>query len=292
MSGGYQSDTNLGDLTFAGDFPIENSLGGYGETTGAGDDYALTLDPPITQYRTGMSLQVRFNHANMGAATLDVDGQGAVPILKSMGMLLEADDLNTTHIYNLIYTGASFQAGVPVRLTGGESALGNPFANGHVLQSTTAGVRSWRAANSRLFTSYGTISAGGDLNENNLGSAYNMPAGTLSGDQALEINISGNFQNATGDKTLRVYLGAEVILTYASNLTGGWSIRIVGGRFNTDTFKGEAAIIHAGVDTDVQVVQTAGLQMDTTDQLIRITHQNANVGGLLNRFSFIIRHLV
>ena len=40
---GYQSDINLQDITFVGDFPIEHSIGGYGETTGATDDYAEGL---------------------------------------------------------------------------------------------------------------------------------------------------------------------------------------------------------------------------------------------------------
>ena len=109
---GYQSDINLQDITFVGDFPIEHSIGGYGETTGATDDYALVLDPPISQYRVGMHLQVKFNHANGGTGTLDVDGKGAVPLMKIVnGALADLDpnDLNDTLIYDLIFDGICFQ---------------------------------------------------------------------------------------------------------------------------------------------------------------------------------------
>ncbi len=122
-----------------------------------------------------------------------------------------------------------------------------------------------------------------------------MPAAqlnVLAGTQALEINISGVFLNALGNKTLRVYIGIEEVFTYTSNIAGHWSIRILGGRFNTDTFKGEATIIHAGLATS-SVIQTSNLDLDTTDQLIRITHQNAvSALGQLNRFTFMVRHIV
>jgi len=109
---GYQSDVNLQDLTFVGDFPIEHSIGGYGETTGATDDYAVVLDPPISQYRVGMRLQMKFNHANGGVSTLNVDGKGAVPLMKVVNEALDdlnPNDLNTTLVYDLIFDGICFQ---------------------------------------------------------------------------------------------------------------------------------------------------------------------------------------
>ena len=494
---GYQSDINLQDLTFVGDFPIEHSIGGYGETTGATDDYDLVLDPFITQYRVGMHLQAKFNHANGGVSTIDVDAKGAVPLMKIInGALVDLDpnDLNDTLIYDLVYDGVCFQvvtgikpqipvaseaeagiaeiatqaevdagadntkivtpqkllqfvsdkitglwdnkgffdcstnpnypaglsgdaytvsvggkiggaAGIVVEprdvfycvndnpggdqatvgadwgiiqsnlvqateiiagiaeiatqaevnagaddlrmitalklkllldgrnatevltglaeiatqaevntggddnrivtplklavklaaeLAGKEDAFGNPTVNGQVLQSTVAGVRSWRNVNKRLFTNYGTWGGSLGTGENDFGNTYTMPAGTLSGSGSLEINIGGNIQGGAGNKTLRVYIGNEVIFTYTTNIVGSWSIRIVGGRFNTDIFKGEASLMHSSVAPgSIQNIQTANLDMDTTSQLIRITHQNA-VSGLaqLNRFSFLIRHLV
>lgn len=494
---GYQSDLNLQDIEFVGDFPLEHNLGGYGETTGATDDYVLTLDPAISQYRVGMHFQVKFNHANGGVSTLNVDTQGATPLMKPVGGILkdlDPNDLNTTSVYDIIYDGVCLQvvtgidpalpnaseaqpgiaeiatqaevdagadntkivtpqkllqfvsdkitglwenkgffdcstnpnypaavsgdaytvsvagkiggaAGIDVEvrdvfycindnpggdqatvggdwgiiqsnlvqateviagiaeiatqaevnaglddmrlvtalklktlldgrnatevqtglaeiatqaevntggddsrfvtplklavkiaaeLAGKEDFLGNPSTNGYVLQSTIAGVRSWRATNRRLFTNYGTWGGSLGTGENDFGNTYTMPAGTLTGSGSLEINISGNFQLPQGNITLRVYIGNEVIFTYTGNIPGNWSIKIVGGRFNTNIFKGEAVLNHSNIAPGaVQIIQTAALAMDTTSQLIRITHQNA-VSGLaqLNRSTFLIRHLV
>ena len=113
-TGGYTSDVNLNDINYVGDFPAENSLGGAGSTTGGTDDYALALTPALTQpYRQGLLLQVKFNHLNTGNSTLNVDGKGAVPIMKITGagtlVNVEPNDLNTTTHYILAYDGTCFQ---------------------------------------------------------------------------------------------------------------------------------------------------------------------------------------
>ena len=417
---GYQSDINLDNLRFVGDFPIEHSIGGYGQTSGVNDAYSVQLQPAISQYRVGMPLQIQFHHSNTGAATLNVNDRGAIPLVKIAGDTLtplQANDLNTVSMYMLLYDGTHFQvvsglslpspaaseatpgtasiatnaeahAGInntkiitalklrnvlnslitsetdvgmsevatqietnegmddvrmvtplklrtlldirdahegqtglaelatqvevddgmddsrivtPLKLavklaselTAKEDTLGNPVFDGWVLQSTVAGIRSWRPTNRRLFTNYGTHSGSLGTDENDLGAAYNMPSGTLSGNESLEINISGTIQGGAGNKTLRVYMGNEVICTYSTNVVGDWSIRIVGGRFTTDIFKGEACIVHTGLPPSVQHIQTVGLDMDATDQLIRITHQN-EISALaqVSLFSFLIRQLI
>ncbi len=113
-TGGYTSDVNLNNIKYVGDFPAENDLGGAGSTTGGTDDYELALTPALTQpYRLGLLLEVKFNHLNAGSSTLNVDGKGAVPIMKITGAgtltNVEANDLNTNVHYLLIYDGACFQ---------------------------------------------------------------------------------------------------------------------------------------------------------------------------------------
>ena len=111
--GGYSSDVNLNDLNYVGDFPVENSLGGFGVTTGGTDDYVLGLDPALKNaYRQGLSIQVKFNHGNTGVSTININGKGAVPIMKAMnGVLvdLSADDLGTINHYLLLFDGTCFQ---------------------------------------------------------------------------------------------------------------------------------------------------------------------------------------
>jgi len=109
--GGYQSDVNLNDINFVGDFPIDHSIGGFGVTTGV-DDYLLALTPAILQYRPGLPLEVRFSQPNTGAVTINVDGRGIISIKKIVaGVLvnLEAGDLTNDKIYILIYDGVVFQ---------------------------------------------------------------------------------------------------------------------------------------------------------------------------------------
>lgn len=492
---GYQSDINLQNITFVGDFPIEHSIGGYGETTGATDDYAVALDPPISQYRVGMHLQIKFNHANAGVSTLDADSKGAIPLMKIVGGILvdlASNDLNTTGVYDLIYDGICFQvvtgikgdvpqaseveagiaeiatqaevdagldntrivtpqkllqfvsnkitglwenkgffdcstnpnypagqsgdaytvsvggkiggaAGVDVEPrdvfycindnpggdqatvgadwgiiqsnlvqateviagiaeiatqaevntgaddirivtalklknlldgrnatelqaglaeiatqaevnTGGddsrivtplklavrlvaalatkEDAFGNPSTDGFILQSTAAGVRSWRNINKRLHTNYGTWGMLFQTVETDLGSTYILPAGTLTGSGSLEINLMGSF-NAGVSKTIRLRMGNEIIFSYTTTQGGNFTLHIVGGRFNTNIFKGQYTFIFSGNDAIAGGIQTASLGMDTTNQLIRFTAEHAavQIGGT-NRFTFMIRHIV
>ncbi len=111
--GGYSSDVNLNDLNYVGDFPVENSLGGFGVTTGGTDDYVLELDPALKNaYRQGLSIQVKFNHGNSGVSTININGKGAVPIMKAVnGVLVDlaADDLGTINHYLLLFDGTCFQ---------------------------------------------------------------------------------------------------------------------------------------------------------------------------------------
>lgn len=109
--GGYQSDTNLNDINYVGDFPIEHSLGGFGIATGV-NDYLLDLTPNITDYREGLPLEVRFSQPNTANSTINVDGHGVKVIKKiASGALvnLEAGDLTSDKIYLLIYDGTFFQ---------------------------------------------------------------------------------------------------------------------------------------------------------------------------------------
>ncbi len=114
--GGYQSDVNLQDIGFVGDFPIENSLGGFGITTGNSDDFELALDPPLTEYRIGLELQIRFNHPNAGDARINVNQLGVIPLMKVVDGILEdlkPGDLDIVRLYTLKFDGACFQVDVP-----------------------------------------------------------------------------------------------------------------------------------------------------------------------------------
>lgn len=116
MNGGYQSDIRFSfkDVQGEDNLPVQNSLGGYGVTTGANENvYELALDPSLTRaYEAGLPLEVQFHATNTNAATLDIDEQGAVPLKKFNGetlIPLENGELKTYVVYKLVFDGDCFQ---------------------------------------------------------------------------------------------------------------------------------------------------------------------------------------
>lgn len=124
--GGYQSDFRIEDVRGEENLPLENSLGGYGVTTGADDNvYQLSLDPPLTkEYEAGLPIELRFHNSNTDASTLNIDKQGAVPLKKFDGQSLvplATGDLKTDLVYKLVFDGACFQVLTGISLPSGIS---------------------------------------------------------------------------------------------------------------------------------------------------------------------------
>ncbi len=108
----------IGDGLRQGGFAIPNfsdvqrQAFGYGTAGGTADALTLTLSPPLLAYTGGVSVEFRASANNTGAATLDVNGLGAVNILKQVGgalVALEADDLVNGLIYKVTHDGTQFQ---------------------------------------------------------------------------------------------------------------------------------------------------------------------------------------
>lgn len=134
---GYQSDITINEFNIEENFPIEQSLGGFGVTTGTQENvYELALTPKLTKpYEPGLQLQVRFHQVNTDAAVINVDGLGEVPLVKPFCkeedvdgrshstkrkkavkttevaslVPLEANELSPELHYILLYNGTSFQ---------------------------------------------------------------------------------------------------------------------------------------------------------------------------------------
>ncbi len=58
---------------------------GYSVTSGTGNAYIVTTDPAPAAYVDGMGIVIRANRANTGAATLNWNGLGAIPIVDAKG---------------------------------------------------------------------------------------------------------------------------------------------------------------------------------------------------------------
>ena len=72
------------------------------------NSYAVNIQG-ITALTEGMSIKVRFQNANTGTATLNINGLGAKAIKKSNGNALASGNIKAGQILHLVYTGSVFQ---------------------------------------------------------------------------------------------------------------------------------------------------------------------------------------
>ena len=79
---------------------------GYGVTAGSANTYTLNLSPSPSAYTDGMGIVVKINVANTGAATINVNGLGAKPMVDGKGSALAAGKLKINAIYSLKYNSA------------------------------------------------------------------------------------------------------------------------------------------------------------------------------------------
>lgn len=93
------------------------------QTGGSGDAYTLTPAAPITDYAQGQRFLIRPNHANSGAATMDVDALGPKALMRYEGALianLRPNDLRIGDVSEIVYDGTRFvlitapRDGVPI----------------------------------------------------------------------------------------------------------------------------------------------------------------------------------
>lgn len=81
----------------------------YLTDTGVVDAYFVSFLPPITGYTDGLEVTFKAINSNTGPCTLEVDGYGAVPIVKEAIQALSVGDILAGEIVNLIYDGTYFQ---------------------------------------------------------------------------------------------------------------------------------------------------------------------------------------
>jgi len=111
LLGGYQSNINLNNLNFVGDFPVNHSLGGFGTATGI-DNYSISLNTLLSNYRQGLLILVMFQETNTGPVTVNVSGRGARALKKvTPGGLqdLATGEISALNVYLLVYDGIHFQ---------------------------------------------------------------------------------------------------------------------------------------------------------------------------------------
>ncbi len=81
----------------------------YGVDTGAANALVVTLVPAAVEYKAGMKVRVKVAASNTGPSTINVNGLGAVPIVRRDGSTLLDSDLTAGAVVDLVYDGAKFQ---------------------------------------------------------------------------------------------------------------------------------------------------------------------------------------
>ncbi|MFZ0576877.1 MAG: hypothetical protein WAM41_05145 [Psychrobacillus psychrotolerans] len=80
----------------------------YAADTGTANAKVVTINPAPTSYLEGTAVSFKNATQNTGAATININGLGAKPILKSNGNPLTSGALKANSIYTVRYNGTSF----------------------------------------------------------------------------------------------------------------------------------------------------------------------------------------
>lgn len=109
----------------------------YRSSGGSRNAASITLDPPPSGYTelTGVPLRImQVGFPNNGAMTLNVNGLGAVNVVRTDGQPLKAGDVPASSIFEVAYNGTSFQMLNRVQSEGIRDTI---------VQYTTPGTFSW-----------------------------------------------------------------------------------------------------------------------------------------------------
>ncbi len=98
----------LDNLGGVGTGEIQGQAYCYAADSGVAGAYAIALSPAPAAYAAGQRFVFRAANANSGAATLDVDSLGAMPIVHPDGQELQAGDIPANGIVEVVYDGTDF----------------------------------------------------------------------------------------------------------------------------------------------------------------------------------------
>ena len=116
-----KEDLRLGNGTFRSQLAdgrivtlSEIFLPEYATDSGTTDAYAIDIDLKSDPYITGNVYYFKANTSNTGAATLDINSNGAKSIVKSFDVALRNDDTKAGQVVAVIYDGTNFQLLSPI----------------------------------------------------------------------------------------------------------------------------------------------------------------------------------
>lgn len=201
----------------------------YAAANSGSDAYTVTLSPIPTSYVNGFVINFKADVANTGAATLNVNGLGAVAITKQNNEPLVTGDIEANQIVNVVYnsTGPTFQmqsqvakpwiSQIGTEIFGADAGASDAYAI-----TLTPALASYVTGQMINFTANTTNTGAATLNVNGLGAKtikklYNqdLANGDIAAGQMLTVIYDGtNFQLQSlpatgGGGGAIVYLGSQ-----------------------------------------------------------------------------------
>lgn len=185
----------------------------YAVAAGSANALTATLTPAPAALVAGLVVRVRVASSNTGAATLNVNGLGAKPIVRASGGTLEPNDLIAGAAVELLYDGTNFQIA-------GLNQMWLPKSNKLIFQT---GVRSWIVPDGVYSVNFRIWGGGGG------------GGGGLSGSGAGGGGGAGYVEGQ-----IAVVPGQEILITVGGGGAGGpantTGINGVGGTGGTSSF--------------------------------------------------------
>lgn len=255
---------------------IQQNRIGYVVDTGPANALAVTMPITLASYAAGICLRVKILNSNTGAATINVDGLGAVAIKRADGSSLLGAELLAGSVVDLTYDGTVFRLPpVIVALTAGDIATITAGLAANYEPKITAGSAGqyWRydktwATLDKTAVGLANVDNVADANKPistaqqnalnlkldiSVGASTYFPlaGGTISGNAAVTgtLGVTGTF-SAVNNATVGGTLGVTGTLT-ANGLVAAGSMTIGGAAAATQAFVAAAilAALPAGVIT-------------------------------------------
>ncbi|NSZ82933.1 hypothetical protein G6L97_00740 [Agrobacterium tumefaciens] len=95
-------------LSTAVDLAIQGGKPSFAVAAGTANNLSVSLSPEPPSLVVGMVVRIKITANNSGAATLNVNGLGAVPIITLLGSALSRGDLPSGAVMSLVYTGTAW----------------------------------------------------------------------------------------------------------------------------------------------------------------------------------------
>ncbi|MDE4189672.1 peptidase G2 autoproteolytic cleavage domain-containing protein [Phaeobacter gallaeciensis] len=253
---------------------LEQNAVHYAVATGSANTYAAAMPATLTAYAAGQSFRLQIPATNTGASTLNVDSLGARAIKRLDGTDVEAGDLTSGDIVELIFNGTamvlmgfyrSHMAGIAANLGADLVFSGNP--------AFTGAPRFNAATNKSTIRSdlgLGSIATqAADSVDINGGSVDGTPIGQSTPAAAAFTDLTASGTIAVGTTNPATYGGDLVVV---GDVLGGESTVVVS---NTNS----SQFARFGINGDV-----AQIAWDNADQLALGTVASSDTPGIDNEF--------